>query len=70
PAAENQAVDRAHRIGQQRPVTVYRMVSEGTIEEKVIELQNRKRELFAALIDDDAQFSGAVTADDVRALLD
>lgn len=70
PAAESQAVDRAHRIGQQRPVTVYRMVSAGTIEEKVIGLQNRKRELFAALIDDGAQFSGAITADDVRALLE
>ena len=69
PAAESQAVDRTHRIGQQRPVTVYRMVSEGTVEEKVIDLQNRKRELFSALIDDGAQFSGAITADDVRALL-
>ncbi|MGB3302721.1 SNF2-related protein [Gordonia sp. (in: high G+C Gram-positive bacteria)] len=69
PAAENQAVDRAHRIGQHRAVTVYRMVSTGTIEEKVIDLQTRKRELFNALIDDGAAFSGAITADDVRGLL-
>ncbi|ALG85319.1 DEAD/DEAH box helicase [Gordonia phthalatica] len=69
PAAENQAVDRAHRIGQHRAVSVYRMVSSGTIEEKVIDLQNRKRQLFDALIDDGAAFSGAITADDVRGLL-
>ena len=69
PAAENQAVDRAHRIGQHRAVSVYRMVSSATIEEKVIDLQNRKRQLFDALIDDGAAFSGAITADDVRGLL-
>ncbi|MBM7366537.1 DEAD/DEAH box helicase [Gordonia hydrophobica] len=69
PAAENQAIDRAHRIGQHRAVSVYRMVSSGTIEEKVIDLQERKRQLFDALIDDGAAFSGAITADDVRGLL-
>ena len=45
PAAEAQAIDRAHRIGQTRSVTVYRLVSAGTIEEKVVALQERKREL-------------------------
>lgn len=69
PAAEAQAVDRAHRIGQQRPVTVYRLVSGGTVEEKVVALQERKRALFDALIDDGEQFSGALTADDVRRLV-
>ncbi|MFZ2510495.1 MAG: DEAD/DEAH box helicase [Gordonia sp. (in: high G+C Gram-positive bacteria)] len=69
PAAEAQAVDRAHRIGQQRPVTVYRLVSSGTVEEKVVALQDRKRALFDALIDDGEQFSGALTADDVRRLV-
>ncbi len=69
PAAEAQAVDRAHRIGQQRPVTVYRLVSTGTIEEKVVELQDRKRALFDALIDDGEAFSGKLTADDVRRLV-
>ncbi|GEE03493.1 DNA helicase [Gordonia spumicola] len=68
PAAEAQAVDRAHRIGQHRAVTVYRMASVDTIEDKVLELQNRKRELFSALIDEGEAFSGAVSADDVRAL--
>ncbi|MGB3699172.1 MAG: DEAD/DEAH box helicase [Gordonia sp. (in: high G+C Gram-positive bacteria)] len=69
PAAENQAVDRAHRIGQHRAVTVYRMVSTGTVEEKVIDLQKRKRALFDALLDDGDAFAGALTADDVRGLL-
>lgn len=69
PAAEAQAVDRAHRIGQDRPVTVYRLVSSGTIEEKVVELQDRKRALFDALIDEGEQFSGKLTADDVRRLV-
>ncbi|NLG46763.1 DEAD/DEAH box helicase, partial [Gordonia sp. (in: high G+C Gram-positive bacteria)] len=69
PAAESQAVDRAHRIGQHRAVTVYRMVSTGTIEEKVVDLQDRKRQLFDALLDDGAAFSGSITADDVRGLL-
>jgi len=45
PAAEDQASDRAHRIGQQRPVTVYRFVSEGTIEEQIIALHKDKRDL-------------------------
>ncbi|OKH83995.1 helicase SNF2 [Mycobacterium sp. ST-F2] len=69
PAAEAQAVDRAHRIGQQRPVNVYRLVSENTIEEKVIALQERKRALFAAVIDDGDMFGSAITASDIRELL-
>ncbi|NMO04553.1 DEAD/DEAH box helicase [Gordonia sp. TBRC 11910] len=69
PAAEAQAVDRAHRIGQQRPVNVYRLVSAATIEEKVVELQERKRELFNAVVDDGNAFAAGITADDVRGLL-
>ena len=53
PAAEAQAVDRAHRIGQTRTVMVYRMVAAGTIEEKVMALQRRKARLFRAVLDDD-----------------
>lgn len=69
PAAEAQAIDRAHRIGQNRPVTVYRLVSGGTIEEKVVALQERKRDLFQRVVDEGGSLSGAITADDVRDLL-
>lgn len=69
PAAEAQAIDRVHRIGQQRPVHVYRLVSERTIEEKVVALQQRKRDLFDRVVDDGGALTGAVTADDLRALL-
>ena len=50
PAVEDQATDRAHRIGQQRPVTVYRLVAKGTIEEAILDLQAQKRELVASLL--------------------
>ncbi|MET0928353.1 MAG: DEAD/DEAH box helicase, partial [Aeromicrobium sp.] len=69
PATEAQAVDRAHRIGQTRPVMVYRLVSAETIEEKVMELKARKSALFDAVMDDGAALSGALTSDDIRGLL-
>ncbi|HCS58207.1 MAG TPA: helicase, partial [Gordonia polyisoprenivorans] len=69
PATEAQAVDRAHRIGQTRPVNVYRLVSAGTIEEKVVALQDRKRELFTAVVDDGDLFGSAIGADDIRELI-
>ncbi|MFZ0529646.1 MAG: DEAD/DEAH box helicase, partial [Propionicimonas sp.] len=50
PAAELQAIDRTHRIGQEQPVMVYRLVSADTIEEKVVALQERKRDLFAKVM--------------------
>lgn len=49
PAAEAQATDRAHRIGQTRPVTIYRLLTRGTVEEQVVRLQQKKRELAAAI---------------------
>ena len=51
PAAEDQAADRAHRIGQTRPVTIYRLVTKGTIEEQIIELHRSKRELADRLLE-------------------
>ncbi|MBK6887669.1 MAG: DEAD/DEAH box helicase [Tetrasphaera sp.] len=70
PAAEAQAIDRAHRIGQDKMVMVYRLISTGTIEEKVVALQHRKRDLFQRVVDDGGALSGQITADDIRALLD
>jgi SNF2 family DNA or RNA helicase len=70
PAAEAQAVDRTHRIGQQNPVMVYRMISSGTIEEKVLALQERKARLFTAVMDDEEMFAQSLTADDIRGLFD
>jgi superfamily II DNA or RNA helicase len=68
PAVEAQAVDRTHRIGQQRQVFVYRLVSTDTIEEKVMALKARKAALFAQVVDDDALMSAPLGAADVREL--
>lgn len=70
PAAEAQAIDRTHRIGQTEQVFVYRMVATGTIEQKVLDLQRRKARLFAAVMDDDDLFAQSLTADDIRGLFD
>ncbi|MBP2436986.1 DEAD/DEAH box helicase [Microbacterium amylolyticum] len=67
PAAEAQAVDRAHRIGQTKPVMVYRLISAGTIEQKVLDLQSRKRRLFEEVLA--GAPAEALGADDYRALL-
>ena len=69
PAAEAQAVDRTHRIGQTKQVMVYRMVASDTIEQKVMRLGERKAALFDAVLDDDGAFSAALSADDIRQLL-
>ena len=70
PAVENQAIDRAHRIGQENKVTVYRPIIKDSVEEKVLVLQNAKRELFKELLDDDSEyFSGKLSMDDFQMLL-
>ena len=68
PAVEDQASDRAHRIGQQRPVTVYRFVSENTIEEKIVKLHAEKRDLADSLLAGTEQ-SASLTADDLLDLI-
>lgn len=70
PAAEAQAIDRTHRIGQSAQVFVYRMIAVGTIEEKVLDLQRRKARLFSAVMDDDALFAQSLSADDIRGLFE
>ncbi|KQQ01375.1 MULTISPECIES: DEAD/DEAH box helicase [unclassified Rathayibacter] len=69
PAAEAQAIDRTHRIGQERRVNVYRLVAKDTIEEKIVRLQARKSRLSTAALDEGELFAQALTADDVRELL-
>jgi SNF2 family DNA or RNA helicase len=68
PAAEAQAIDRTHRIGQTRNVMVYRLIAKDTIEEKVLALSARKAELFANVMDDGNAFGGTLTAADIRGL--
>ena len=69
PAVEDQATDRAHRIGQDKPVTVVRLIARGTIEEKILSLKGKKRELTRVVIGSDARALEGLTEDDVRALL-
>ena len=68
PAVEDQATDRVHRIGQQRPVTVYRLVTENTVEEKILKLHETKRDLADSLLDG-TDTSGKLSADDLLALI-
>ncbi len=69
PATETQAIDRTHRIGQTRPVMVYRMIARDTIEEKVVALARRKAALFSGVMDDGDPFASSLTAKDIRGLL-
>jgi SNF2 family DNA or RNA helicase len=68
PAVEDQASDRAHRMGQQRPVTIYRLVAKGTIEEKILELHNHKRDLADSLLDG-SDVSGKLSAEELLKLI-
>ena len=71
PAVERQAIDRAHRIGQENKLTVYRPIIKESVEEKVLVLQQSKRELFRDLMaeDDDQYFSGKLNMEDFQHLL-
>ncbi len=68
PAVEDQASDRAHRIGQQRPVTVYRLVTKGTIEEQIVSLHRQKRDLADSLLEG-GEISGKIGAEDLLQLM-
>ena len=69
PAVEAQAIDRAHRMGQTKSVNAYRMVCSDTVEEKIIELQQAKRDLADAIISQEKSLIGELTADDLQSLL-
>ena len=68
-AVENQATDRAHRIGQKNVVTVYRLIMENTIEERIINLQNRKKELADKLLDTGTMSNPTLTREELLELL-
>jgi SNF2 family DNA or RNA helicase len=69
PAVEAQAIDRAHRIGQDRAVFAYRLIAADTVEERIIELQARKRQLADAIINADNSALAGLTREDLELLL-
>lgn len=68
-AVQNQATDRAHRIGQKNTVTVYKLVSEGTIEEKIIGIQERKRALAEQVLEGEGMNQASFTKEELLELL-
>ena len=68
-AVENQATDRAHRIGQKRPVTSYKLIATGTIEERILSLQRKKQSIVGAALDDEAPLMSGLTEADIREIL-
>jgi SNF2 family DNA or RNA helicase len=69
PAVEAQAIDRAHRIGQTKRVVAYRLLARNTVEEKVEQLQRKKRELVQAVLGGDAGFGGKLSREDLELLM-
>ncbi len=70
PLAERQAMDRAHRLGQTRTVNVYKLITAGTVEEKVVALQERKQRVFDAIMAEQPEALAALTWDELRGLFD
>ncbi len=69
PAVEAQAVDRAHRMGQEQHVFAYRMICRGTVEERILEMQKEKRQLADAIVSADGSLIKSLTAEDLQLLL-
>jgi len=67
---EDQASDRAHRIGQSKVVNVYRLITKGTVEEKIQKLQERKRMLFDNVIEESGDFFRKLTWEDLKDILE
>ncbi|OYX17709.1 MAG: helicase SNF2 [Algoriphagus sp. 32-45-6] len=70
PAVEAQAIDRAHRIGQENKVIIYKFITRGSVEEKIMALQDRKLALAGELISNEESFMKSLDNEDIRALLD
>jgi SNF2 family DNA or RNA helicase len=70
PAVEDQATDRAHRIGQDKPVFVYKLVAQGTVEERMLELQQRKKALAAGIYDAAGSTGAGLEAGDIERLFE
>lgn len=68
PAAENQATDRAYRLGQDKPVFVYKLIAAGSIEEKIVALQGQKAELADSILEDELSEPASFTSDDLATL--
>ena len=69
-SAQNQATDRAHRIGQTRNVTVYKMIMKNSVEEKILDLQNAKKDLADAILEGDSTSLASLSAEELMELLD
>jgi len=69
PAVEDQATDRAHRIGQTKNVFVYRLITKGSVEEKIMRLKERKRDLLDSVISTDRNVGKSITFDDIKDIL-
>ena len=69
PAVEDQATDRAHRIGQDKDVLVYKFIAKGTIEQRMVQLQDRKRALASGIYDEQSGLNSALTEQDLMMLL-
>jgi len=70
PAVESQAMDRTHRIGQDKPVFVYKLLTEGTVEEKILALQKHKKALADGIYGKPREDSGTLSNDDIQVLFE
>lgn len=66
PAVDSQATDRAHRIGQTKPVFVYKLIARGSVEETMLAMQQRKRGIFDCVLEDTDHFQGKITEEDLK----
>jgi len=69
PMVERQATDRTHRIGQENQVVVYKLITTGTVEEKILKLQKRKQDIFENVIEDNANPMDQINWEDIKELL-